>query len=332
MADRDYYDILGVPRDAGDDQIKRAYRKLAKQYHPDQNKGNKSAEAKFKEVQEAYDILSDKDKRARFDQFGKAGVDPHFSPHAGGGPFGYSSGGYSGGSPFSGGQSVEFNVEDLSDFFGGGGGSRGGGPSIFEQFFRNRGGPPPEAEEPRHTASRDTEHTIQLTFDQAIHGTTLDLEISVARGKRERVNVKVPAGIRDGQRIRLAGKGAHASGRKPAGDLYIVCRVGEHPYFRRENDDIYLDVPVTFGEAGLGAKIDLPTLDGIRTVTIPPGTTTGARLRLAGLGVTRKDGSRGDHYAILKIVAPPKLTDEQRQLLERFAQATPQTPRNGLWQ
>lgn len=327
MADRDYYDILGVPRDAGDDQIKRAYRKLAKQYHPDQNKGNKSAEAKFKEVQEAYDVLSDKDKRARFDQFGKAGVDPHFSPHAGGG-YTYSGGGHPGGSPF-GGQSVEFNVEDLSDFFGGGGGR--GGPSIFEQFFRNRGGAP-EPEEPRHAGARDIEHTIQLSFEQSIHGTTLDLEIAGARGKRERVHVKVPPGIRDGQRIRLAGKGSPASGRRPAGDLYIVCQVREHPYFRRVNDDIYLDVPVTFGEAGLGAKIDLPTLDGIRTVTIPPGTTTGARLRLAGLGVTRKDGSRGDHYALIKIVAPPKLNDEQRQLLERFAQATPQTPRSGLWQ
>lgn len=330
MADRDYYDILGVPRDAGDDQIKRAYRKLAKQYHPDQNKGNKSAEAKFKEVQEAYDILSDKDKRARFDQFGKAGVDPHFSPHSGGG-YTYSGGGYPGGSPFGGGQSVEFNVEDLGDFFSGGGRGRGG-PSIFDQFFRGRGGAAAEPDEPRPSASRDIEHTIQLAFDQAIHGTTLDLEISGARGKRERVNVKVPPGIRDGQRIRLAGKGAPASGRRPAGDLYIVCRVGEHPYFRRENDDIYLDVPVTFGEAGLGAKIDLPTLDGIRTVTIPPGTTTGARLRLAGLGVTRKDGSRGDHYAVIKIVAPPKLSDDQRQLLERFVQATPQTPRGGLWQ
>ena len=331
MADRDYYDILGVPRDAGDDQIKRAYRKLAKQYHPDQNKGKKETEAKFKEVQEAYDVLSDKDKRARFDQFGRAGVDPHFSPHAGGGGYGgYSGGGYPGGNPFAGGgQSVEFNVEDLGDLFGGGGGR--GGPSIFDQFFRGRGGAA-EAEQPRHSASRDIEHTIQLTFDQAIHGTTLDLEISGARGKRERVNVKVPPGIRDGQRIRLAGKGSPASGRRPAGDLYIVCKIGEHPYFRRENDDIYLDVPVTFGEAGLGAKIDLPTLDGIRTVTIPPGTTSGARLRLAGLGVTRKDGSRGDHYALIKIVAPPKLNDEQRQLLERFAQATPQTPRVGLWQ
>jgi len=326
MAERDYYEILGVSRDAGDDQIKRAYRKLAKQYHPDQNKGNKATEAKFKEVQEAYDILSDKDKRARFDQFGQAGVDPHFSPHQGGSPYG---GGYSGGSPYGGGQSVEFNVEDLGDMFDFSG-TRGGGGSVFEQFFRGRGGPQ-EAREPRAAASRDLEHTVQLSFDQAIHGTTLDLEIAGGKGRRERVTVKVPAGIRDGQRIRLAGKGSPGTSRRPAGDLYIVCRVGEHAYFRRENDDIYLDVPVTFGEAGLGAKIDLPTLDGIRTVTIPPGTTSGARLRLAGLGVTRKDGSRGDHYAIIKIVAPPKLTDEQRQLLERFAQAVPQSPRSGIW-
>jgi len=327
MADRDYYDILGISRDASDDQIKRAYRKLAKQYHPDQNKGDKTTEAKFKEVQEAYDVLADKDKRARFDQFGRAGVDPHFTTHPPGG-------GYAGGHPFGGGQSVEFNVEDLGDIFdfsGGRGGGGRGGPSIFEQFFRGRGGPPPEAEAPR-AASRDIEHTIQLAFDQAIHGTTLDLEIAGGRGKRERVTVKVPPGIRDGQRIRLAGKGNPGSNRRPPGDLYIVCRVAEHPYFRRDNDDIYLDVPITFAEAGLGAKIDLPTLDGIRTVTIPPNTTSGARLRLSGLGVTRKDGTRGDHYAIIKIVAPPKLTDEQRRILEQFADAVPQTPRAGIWQ
>ena len=319
MPDRDYYDILGVARDATDDQIKRAYRKLAKQYHPDQNRGNKAAEAKFKEVQEAYEVLSDADKRARYNQFGRAGVDPRFHPGGGPGPAG------------PGGAHVDFDFGDLGDIFdfsnvrGGGGKSRGGN-SIFEQFFRQRG--EPDAAGP---SSRDIEHEARLSFDQAVRGATLDLEIDTGRGKRERASVRIPPGIRDGQRIRLAGKGAPAHGRRPAGDLFILCRVGDHPWFRRVEDDIYLDVPVTFAEAALGAKIDLPTLDGVRTVTIPPGTASGAKLRLSGLGVTRKDGTRGDHYAVIKIVPPTNLDHEAKGLLQRLAEIAPQTPRAALW-
>lgn len=321
MAKRDYYEVLGVSKDAGEAEIKRAYRRLAKQYHPDQNKGDKDAEAKFKEVQEAYDVLSDEKKRARYDQFGHAGFDPRYGPGVGARTW-----------ATPGGQAVDFgDLADLFDFSFSTGPGGGSASSVFEQFFQGRGmrSHPRAAEaEP----GRDVEHQVSLTFDQAIRGTTLELQLDTGGGRPQRISVRVPPGVRDGQRIRVRGKGYPGTRRRPAGDLYVVCSVQSHPYFERHGDDIYLSVPITITEATLGAKVDLPTLDGIRTVTIPPGTASGAKLRLAGLGVPRpKGGKRGDHYAVIKIVPPTVLTDDQRQLFEKMAGTDVGSPRDGLW-
>jgi curved DNA-binding protein len=323
---RDYYEILGLSRNAADAEIKRAYRRLVKQYHPDRNKGNKDAEAKFKEVQEAYDCLSDAEKRAQYDRFGQAGPASHFDPRAGNWTYTTGPGG---------GQTIDIgDLQDLFDFGSArGGGSPGGVGSIFEQLFRQRGGAGPSrtpVAEPEPT--RDIDHTVTLTFDQAIHGTTLELQLDTGRGRPQHISVHIPPGVRDGQRIRVRGKGQPGRGRQPAGDLYVTCHVTPHAYFERRGDDIYLDVPITVGEAALGAKIDLPTIDGVRTVTIPPGTASGAKLRLAGLGVpSASGGKRGDHYAVIKIVSPAKLTAEQRELFEKLSRTNLGSPRDGLW-
>lgn len=320
MAQRDYYEILGVQRTASDDEIKRAYRKLAKQFHPDQNKGEAAAEARFKEIQEAYSVLSNKEKRQQYDAYGHAG--------AAGGPGGFPGGGHARWSTASG-QSFDFgDIADMFDFGSAGGGGRGGG-SVFEEFVRKaRGGrgarhaPPPS----------DIEHPVTLTFEQAVRGTTLDFEMKDSRGHSQHISVRIPPGVREGQRIRVRGQGQPSAGGGPSGDLYVVCSVQSHRYFERNGNDIYLDVPVTIAEAALGAKIDLPTLEGIRTVTIPPGTPSGAKLRLTGLGVpSAKGGARGDHYAVIKIVPPKKPTKRQRELLEQLKEADGASPREGLW-
>jgi len=318
MDKRDFYEVLGIAKSAGEADIKKAYRRLAKQYHPDHNKGDKNAETKFKEVQEAYDVLSDKDKRHRFDQFGHAGVDPRFQ--GAGGPQAWSS---------ADGVPIDFeNLGDIFDFaFTRGGGGQGSG-SVFDRFFQNRGG---GGAAPRTAAppAQDIEHAVTLTFDQALRGTTLELQMSGGR-RQETISVKIPPGVREGQRIRIKGKGE--GGRRGSGDLYVVCNIQPHAYFRRVDDDIYLEAPLTITEAALGAKIDLPTLDGVRTVTIPPGTASGARLRLSGLGVANpKTGERGDQFVVIKIAPPSKPTTEQERLLKELAATNASSPREGLW-
>jgi DnaJ-class molecular chaperone len=314
MDKRDFYDVLGISKSATEPEIKRAYRRLAKQYHPDQNKGNKDAEERFKEVQVAYDVLSDKDKRSRYDQFGHAGIDPR-----------------AGGSwTVADGEPVDFG--DFASVFDLGGAGSGGespfGRGVFEQIFGGRGGGGPRGR--GHRPGRDIDHEVSLTFDQAIRGTTLELDMNI-EGSRQRIAVHVPAGVRDGQTIRARGQGQPGRG-GASGDLNVVCRVQAHPYFRRLGDDIYLDVPISITEAALGAKVDLPTVDGIRSVSVPPGTPSGSRLRLAGLGAPDpRSGARGDHYAVIKIVPPARPTPEQRQLLEELKRTEPDTPRNGLW-
>jgi DnaJ-class molecular chaperone len=332
MAKRDYYEVLGVPRTATEAEIKRAYRRLAKQHHPDRNKGSPDAEAKFKEVQEAYDVLSEADKRAKYDQFGHVG--PSGFP-AGGGfrPGGFQPGDGSTWTWSTTGEQ-QFDFGDIMDMFdlGGRGPSKGGkAGSVFEQVFGRRARGPGRASETGPPPG-DIEHEIPLTFEQAIHGTTLDLQLEGRSRHAERISVRVPPGVNDGQRVRVRGKGQPDAGGRPASDLYVVCRVHPHAYFLRYDQDIYLNVPITITEATLGAKIDLPTIDGTRTVTIPPGTASGAKLRLAGLGVPDpKGGGRGDHYVVIKIVPPKRLTDEQRRLVEGLAESDLGSPREGLW-
>ena len=179
--------------------------------------------------------------------------------------------------------------------------------------------------------TQDVEYPVTLTFEQAINGATLDLEVGTDRG-RQRISVHIPPGVRGGQKVRVRGKGGRARGRKLPGDLYVVCNIQPHAYFMRDGDDIYLSLPITLAEAALGAKVDLPTIDGIRTVTIPPGTPSGTKLRLAGLGTRNPKGrGRGDQYAVIKIVPPKNMSSEQRDLLREFSAGETTNPRDGLW-
>lgn len=319
MAKRDYYDVLGVSRNASADEIKRAYRRLAKQYHPDQNKNDAQAEAKFKEAQEAYDILSDKDKRAQYDHFGHDGPGAQFHPGGAGRTHVWTSSG----------EPIDLgdlgDMFDFASFMG-----EGRRTSPFQGFF-SRAAAAEGRKAARPAKSRDVEYNVTLSFEQAARGTTLDLEIA-GGGERERIAVRIPPGVRDGQKIRVKGKGSPGRGGKGAGDLYVVTSIQPHAYFERRDNDIYLVVPVTIGEAALGAKVDIPTLDGRRTVTIPPGTPSGARLRIAGHGIADpRTGQRGDQYAVIKIVPPKALTDSQKQLLRQFAELDRTNPREGLW-
>ncbi len=335
MAKRDYYDILGVSRQASQDEIKRAYRKLARQYHPDRNKDDPSAIEKFKEVQEAYDVLGDKEKRRQFDRFGTVGVGAEAGgagPWQTGGPGGWQV--YTQGGP----ETIEFDLGDLEGLFGGMGGGGGGGiGSIFERFMRQGGGAargprgPRTQRRPASSRGQDVEHEVTLTFDQAVHGATLEVDLSRGRGAKETIKVKIPPGVQPGQRIRVRGKGQSGTGAGTAGDMYIVCSIQSHPYFTRIGNDIYLDVPISVTEACLGTKVELPTIDGRTVVTIPPGTASGRKLRLKGRGVMdARTQERGDHYAVVRIVPPKDLTPRQEALLSELQSETQFNPREDL--
>jgi curved DNA-binding protein len=321
---KDYYQMLGAPRTATDDEIRKQYRKLARKYHPDVNKDDKSAEDKFKEINEAYQVLSDPEKRKRYDELGpdwQAGSD--FTP-----PPGWESGGRAGYRDFSdisgaGGQS------DFSDFFesifGRRGGRRGGAA------FRSKG--------------ETVEAEIRLTLEEAHHGVTRRFTIQAAepcptcggtgsvddracptcRGlgvvrRPKSLEVTIPPGVRDGSIIRLAGQGEPGVGGGPPGDLLLHVRVEPDPLFHfTENGELEIELPVAPWEAALGAKVPVPTLDGRVEMTIPAGTQAGQRLRLRGQGPNRRVGGRGNLYVRIKIVIPPKLTAKERELFERLA-------------
>jgi DnaJ-class molecular chaperone len=296
---RDYYEVLGIPREAPEADVKKAYRKLARQYHPDRNPGDKTAETRFKEVQEAYDVLSDKTKRTQYDRFGFAG--PQAGNGAGSGPFQWQSpGGFSAGS---------FNAEDLGEIlrqFGMGGMPGMGGEG--EPFTRRRGRG--RRAEPQHA-----EAEAAIPFLTAALGGKVSLSID---GRQ--VDVKVPAGVEDGKKLRLAGQGPGG------GDLYLKLHIELHPYFRREGNNVILEAPLSISEAVLGARIDVPTLDGSRlTVKVPPGTSSGSRLRLRGKGI-----AGGDQLIEVKIVVPRVEDARSRELIEEFARLHPQNPRAGL--
>jgi len=307
---RDYYEVLGVARSASEAEIKKAYRKLAREFHPDRNPGNKQAETRFKEIQDAYDILSDKTKRTQYDQFGFV-PPPGGEPFRGGGPHGGGMGGGPGGFDF---QNV--NPEDLENLFrqfgGMGGGS--GGFSGFDpgEIFSRRG---KGGRQRRARAPEALEAETAIPFTTAASGGSIGVHI----GDQE-LTVKVPAGIEDGKKLRLAGQGPNGE------DIYIKIHIEPHPYFRREGADVILDVPISVVEGVLGTKIDVPTLGGKHlTVKVPPGTSSGARLRLRGQGI-----AGGDQYIQIQIVAPPATDARSRELLEEFARLHPQNPRSGL--
>ncbi len=316
----DYYGILGVQKTASQAEIKRAYKVKAKQYHPDRNPGNPSAEARFKGVQKAYEVLRDPEKRAQYDQFGEAGVG-NFATRPGGQRV-YQWGGDS-----------AVNIDDLEDLmsaFGGGGGRA----SIFEQFFG--GGPQarpgrPGARRPAPQAGADRQHAIDLSFDQAIRGATVSVELrGGADGRTESLEVKIPPGVANGQKIRLKGKGQAGPNGGPPGNLNLICRVKPHEYFTRDGADVYVDVPVSVAEAALGAKIEVPTIDGVATVTLPAGTPSGAKLRLAGRGAGKVGGEgRGDQYVRIAIVPPESVSKDQRRLFEKLREFDVDDPRGG---
>jgi DnaJ-class molecular chaperone len=287
---KDYYEVLGVARDADEKAIKGAYRRLARKYHPDVNPGDEAAEQKFKDVAEAFAVLSDKEQREKYDRGGHDAFGPGFDPFEGAG-FDFRS----------------INLDDLTsifDLFGGGG-------------MGGRRGP---------ARGRDLWLQVRIPFLQAVQGGTLELSIprSGTADGQERVKVRIPTGVEDEDKVRVPGKG-HAGARGgPPGDAYLIVNVEPHPLFRREGRDLYCEVPVSIATAALGGTTDVPTLDGKSTISVPAGTRSGQKLRLKGKGVPGV-GSRaaGDLYAVIQIHPPKKLDDRSRELLEEFARLNP---------
>jgi DnaJ-class molecular chaperone len=322
MPKRDYYEVLDVARDAAPEAIKKAYRGLARKYHPDVNPGDKSAESKFKEVQEAYDVLSDQEKRARYDRFGDAA----FEGMAAAGPrAGSTEWAYRFGEP-------GLETIDLSDLLGSFGGSAhrepAGGAGIFEDLIgRVRSG-----RTTRQRSGRTLEAKLSIPFLTAVRGGETTIEIDRGTGKAESLVVKIPPGIDTGAKLRLKGQGEAGPKGMPAGDLTITVSVDPHPYFKREGQNLQVEVPITVPEAILGAKIDVPTLDGARSLTIPPGSSSGLKLRLKGQGIpasATKPG--GDLFVLLKIVVPKTIDATSRRLIQEFSERDRYNPRAGLW-
>ena len=300
---RDYYEVLGVSKNASDDEIKKAYRKLAVKYHPDKNPGDKEAEAKFKEINEAHDVLSDKQKRARYDQFGHAGVGG-----ASGNPFG------AGGNPFAGG-AFNYNGQTFNFDFGGAGGSMF--DDILGSIFGNG------ARRARRGADYQT--SVTLTFEEAIFGTNK----KVSTNSGEEIKLKIPAGIDDGMSIRLHGKGGPApEGGTEPGDLYVKIRVKPHKHLTREGAIILSEERISMVDAALGCEIDVETVDGTVTMKVPAGTQSGTPFKLSGHGVPfRGDGDRGPHIVTIIVETPKNLSKKQKELLEEFKNSK----KRGFW-
>ncbi len=292
---RDPYEVLGVARTATADQIREAHRKLAKKFHPDLNKTPEAA-ARFKEVQEAYDLLSDQAKRSQFDRFGHAG------PGVGGG---------SGGPGF-----------------GGAGGWGNVDPSTFEEIFGDFMGGGRRGDTRRGTrAGEDLESEITVDFMTAALGGVR--HVTLENG-HQGMDVRIPAGIESGGQLRLRGKGAAGVGGGPAGDMVLRVTVASHPWFRREGLDILVDVPVSIAECALGTSVQVPLLEGTATLRVPPGTGSGKRLRLKGKGVQAKSGA-GDLYAVIRVEAPKTLSEDDRAALERMKASEPDPRAGAPW-
>jgi curved DNA-binding protein len=307
VAFRDYYEALGVPRGASTDEIRQAYRKLARQYHPDVNK-DPEAEERFREISEAYEVLRDPEKRAQYDRFGstrRAGED------------------VSGAAGFRGsGRGAGF--DDIRVDFGNGG-AVGGFSDFFDGLFGDaaRRGSRTQGFSGFSRRGADHEAELELSLEEAAQGGSRSVNLADGRS----YEVTVPPGVRDGQRIRLAGEGGAGDSGGPAGDLFLRVRVRPHPRFRRDGDDLYTDLRVSPWEAALGATIDLKTLTATAGVKVPPGSSCGRRLRLRGEGMPRPDGGRGDLYASVQIVVPRTLTDTEREAFEQLAHESSFDPR-----
>ena len=401
---KDYYELLGVKKNASGDEIRKAFRKLARKYHPDVNPGDKSAEEKFKAISEANDVLSDPKKRKIYDQLGfySDNIDPAAAEaYARGGATGAGGvGGFPPGGGTAGGQGVPFDFSgfDFGDLFEGGRGrttagtGSGGFREVFSDIFRGGGRGPGAAPEGPESGA-DLEYQVNVPFWTAIRGGVMRLNItrqdtcSNCRGhgmieqpgvcpeckgrgtietagrmkfkvtcprchgtgknaslcpvchgegvvnRTEPLEVRIKAGTRGGQRIRIAGKGNAGSHGGPPGDLYVIIRAGDHPVFHREGDDIHVTVPVTATEAALGAKIEVPTIDGRALLKVPPGTQSGQKLRLREKGVpsATKEGLRGDEIVEVKVTVPMPRDEKTKELLRELAKLNPEDPRAELF-
>jgi len=341
---KDYYEVLGIKRGASEDQIKQAYRKLARKFHPDLNPGDKSAEEQFKGLQEAYDVLSDPENRKLYDQYGdnwravKSG--------AGAPPPGWEGAQRStrGAGPGTGG--FDFGDFDFSDFRSAGG---AGGFDIFEEMFGGSG----RGRGRRSGRGRDVEAELELSLEEAHRGVRRTIQMEVVEtcptcggtglkdgkpcetcggagqvSKPKRIEVNIPPGVRDGSTIRLAGQGGTGSNGSEPGDLYLHIRLRPHPVFTVKGDDLEVELPIAPWEAVLGAKVAAPTIDGKVELTIPPGAKSGQRLRLRGQGLNKRKGGRGDEYVRLKIVVPKQVSAEERHLYEELKRISRFDPRS----
>ncbi|MGC9320232.1 MAG: molecular chaperone DnaJ [Armatimonadota bacterium] len=370
----DFYEILGVDRDASQDEIKKAYRRLARKYHPDVNPGDDEAEARFKEISQAYQTLKDPEKRRKYDQFGEAWEQAQHSGQWQQGDF----------REF---VNTQFGPGSFRDIFGDLFGDMGGGRGFaFTTGGRSRVRP-----EPGPTRGQDVEYELPISFDEAVHGAEKQVSLTltdrcpdcegmggdtepcpVCGGtgqaqsgggffnlraacqqchgtgrvvttrcskcggsgevtRRRRITVKIPAGVETGSKVRVRGEGGRGVAGGEAGDLILTMRVQPHPIFERDGDDIRMELPVTFTEAALGAKVSVPTIDGNVTMTIPPGTQSGQELRLKGRGVKHLNtGGRGDQYVRISVQVPEKLSSRQREMLEDFDETWSANPRRTL--
>jgi len=372
----DYYELLGVPRKASAKDIRNAFRKLARKYHPDLNPGDKAAEEKFKQLQEAYDVLSDSKKRQMYDQYGF--YSENMPP-----------GGYAGGAG-TGEQDVNFNFDgfDFGQATGGGGGTSF--RDLFSSFFGGRGG---SAVQEEAETGADLEYRIEIDFWDAVRGAVKKIQITrldtcqtchgtgaigspqtcptcngsgtiqQQAGKMrfnvpctrcggtgklrtpcktcsgegrvrhtETIDVRIPAGVANGGRVRVPGKGNAGTMGAPAGDLYLAVAVKPHDFFERRGNDLYTKIPVTISEATLGAKIEVPTIDGRSLVRIPPGTNSGKTLRLKEKGVpSARNGARGDQYVEIQVVVPPPTDERVRNLMKELEKVAPEDPREDLF-
>lgn len=316
----DYYQILGVNRNASAAEITKAYRDSARKYHPDMNPDDKTAKEKFQKVQQAYDVLNDAEKRELYDRYGSS-----FESMGPGGP---------GGGPqrhtYSGGPGGSYQDFDLESMFGDRyeGNPTSGFEDIFRQFTGggNRGG---TRKRGRKAKGADITHEVTVPFRDAVVGGSVQLSVQRPDGHVETITAKVPAGVEEGQKIRLRGQGEQVSG-GTSGDILLTIHIAPHSQFTRHGHNLELKLPVTVAEAALGSKVDVPTPHGTITLKIPPGTSSGKRLRIKGHGVRPKSGEPGDMFAVVEIMLPPDLDEEDKAWLTKIAEKHPQTPRTDL--
>ena len=330
---KDYYKTLGVPRTASHDDIRKAFRKLARQYHPDVAKDKKRAEEKFKEINEAYEVLGEAEKREKYDRLGADWKDRGFQPPPSAGGEAFRTHAWRGGP---GAENFEFGGTGFSDF--------------FEQFFGGgRRGP---SAEPETEKGQDVEGVIMVTLEEAMRGAVRPISVrrnalcaecrgSGVQGRRvcaacggsgqvsvtQHYKVKIPAGVRDGQRLRVSGQGEPSLSGGPPGDLYLRVRMASHPDFRVEGGDLYYDLDLAPWEAALGASVSVPTLSGAVNIKIPPATQTGQRLRVRGRGLPGRANEQGDFYVVARVQMPKEIDDREKRLWEQLARESHFNPR-----